>query len=245
MPSDRPSRSTAYQYLIKEVNGFTYETFEFYCNHNSSHHFTQRELIIRDHLIIELKRLAKECLTDHQYAAIDLLYFQHMTQCEAAKELQNSNQSSLNKCIFGIPRKDKTNGLKYGGAIPKLTKYAAIDPTVMHLLFLLNNNEEEENPQWLLEELTPPAETPACRQEPIAEPPVLISKNTETTEPVTHTDESKVKFKRKNLTEEDVILIRWRYDVLGNSQKYISKMSGVAQSAISAICARKTHKNVN
>jgi RNA polymerase sigma factor (sigma-70 family) len=71
-------------------------------------------------LDLVIRRVVREALTDKQFEAVELFFFEGLSQSEIARRLGVSQQV-IQKRLYGAPRR----GTVVGGAIPKLRKALA------------------------------------------------------------------------------------------------------------------------
>lgn len=130
----KSNRSNTYQHLYTEQS-YSHEMLADFSEsqglvENYSPEDKEALLDLREQLLSEFWRLAKDNLTSRQFEVIELLA-QGYTQIEIAKQL-NVNQSSITKSVNG--NCDYRNGRKvYGGASKKMRRFADKDSKIQEI----------------------------------------------------------------------------------------------------------------
>lgn len=214
---DRPTRSQKYQYLLHEIS----VKYDHLCSFlDEKEEYNERELNLRDLLNERLWQLAGEMLTVHQYNLLNSYYKEGLTQDEVAKKYKIT-QSSVVKSIFGNILYNKQRKQHYGGSIRKLKKIVSMDEECIELIKLINN-EEEPIPQKFYDriyKIKPEEQKIESMKVEIVESP-KVELEIDNVIPLV------IKQKKPRLTNEECIVLKWRYRKLckHNLTKYTNEI---------------------
>lgn len=149
MGSDKSSRASRYQYLLKEIavedkHLDKFDNTQSVAGLLNPFKYNEDLLELQDELIAHVWHVIDTECTDAQKEILHMYYEQGMTQKEIAS-FRHVNQSSVTKSMIGNVdyKNENHNGKLYGGALPKLRKILLSDKIYLNLVQKIADAKEE------------------------------------------------------------------------------------------------------